>query len=144
MAAQLTDIADALGTTSGRSRTVLEFTRTMKQVVDRAKQPDFTAASWAPLAEFVATDDFHRVGPFKDAYDWPTYVAFLTGWAPTSHWECSLRRITEVGNLVYLELEERMAPGDSANAANSASVYEFDDTGDIRRLDVYLQFPSPD
>jgi hypothetical protein len=71
--------------------------------------------------------------------DWPQYVAFLTGWAPRRHWECSVRRVTEAGSLVMLELEERSAPDDPAAAANSVSAYEFDDAGKIRQLDVYLQ-----
>src|SRR3546814_20332092 len=68
---------------------------------------------------------------------WPEYVAFLTGWAPRRHWECSFRRITEKGNVVFLELEERRQPRDSSVAANSPSVYELDDAGRIRHPDDY-------
>lgn len=128
---------------TGLARTVLDYTLEMKRIVDSAKGPGFGAGSWEPLARVVATEDFTRIGPFKDQMTWPAYVDFLTGWAPHSHWECSFRRIVENGNVVFLELEERMAPGDSAGAANSLSAFDFDDSGRLRRLAVYLQLPAP-
>src|SRR3546814_19710265 len=115
----------------------------MKRIIYSAKEPGFDESSWVPLAGLVDRDAFIRVGPFKDEMTWPEYVAFLTGWAPRRHWECSFRRITEKGNVVFLELEERSQPGDSSVAANSLSVYELDDAGRIRHLDVYLQMPAP-
>src|SRR3546814_15014468 len=79
----------------------------MKRIIYSAKEPGFDESSWVPLAGLVDRDAFIRVGPFKDEMTWPEYVAFLTGWAPRRHWECSFRRITEKGNVVFLELEER-------------------------------------
>jgi hypothetical protein len=137
----LTEVDAVVGRYTGLSRTVLDYTLEMKRIVDSAKGPGFDAGSWEPLARVVATDDFTRVGPFKDEMTWPQYVAFLTAWAPGSHWECSFRRITESGNLVFLELEERSEPGDSSGAANSLSAFDFDDSGRLRRLAVYLQMP---
>lgn len=139
----LREVDAVLGDHTGLSRTVLEYTLEMKRIVDRAKAPGFDTTSWEPLARLVATDAFVRVGPFKDEMTWPDYVAFLTSWAPKRHWECSFRRISETGNLVFLELEERSSPGDSTGAANSLSVYEFDGSAKLRRLDVYLQMPMP-
>jgi hypothetical protein len=108
-------------------------------VVDEAKQPGFSEASWAPLAELVDVDAFERVGAFKEVQRWPEYVTFLTGWASGATWECSFKRITESGDLVFLELEERLGMGDVKTAVNSLSVYEFNDAGKIRHLDIYLQ-----
>ncbi|MGZ4693305.1 MAG: hypothetical protein ACXWA3_06730 [Acidimicrobiales bacterium] len=127
----------------GLSRTVLQYTRTLKDIVDRAEQPGFTSDEWGPLGALVDAERFERVGPFKDAMSWSEYVEFLTAWATTSYWECTFKRITETGYLVFLELEERMAPGDTANAVNSLSVYELADDGLIRHLDVYLQMAWP-
>jgi hypothetical protein len=136
---ELLDIEAVAANHTGLSRTVLDYVSEMKRTIDRAKEPGFDEASWKQLGSYVAVDAFTRVGPFKDAMDWPQYVAFLTGWAPRRHWECSVRRVTEAGSLVMLELEERSAPDDPAAAANSVSAYEFDDAGKIRQLDVYLQ-----
>lgn len=137
------DVDTVVGDHTGLSRTVLEYTLEMKRIVDRAKEPGFDEHSWEPLARLVATEEFSRVGPFKDVMTWPEYVAFLTGWAPRRHWECSFRRITERGSLVFLELEERSEPGSSDHAANSLSVYEFTNAGQLRHLDVYLQMEMP-
>ena len=139
MTGALHDVDAIVGEHTGLARTVLEYTLEMKRIVDRAKQPDFDERNWDSLARLVATDNFTRIGPFKDVMSWPEYVAFLTRWAPTRHWECSFRRITQTGDLVFLELEERSDPDDPAAAANSLSIYDFDDRDRLRRLDVYLQ-----
>ena len=101
-------------------------------------------SGWAPLAELVAVDEFERVGNFKEVMDWSGYVEFLTNWAKSSEWECTFKRITESGGVVFLELEERSRIGDFSNVVNSVSVYEFDDAGRIRHIDVYLQMALPD
>ena len=44
---------------------------------------------------------------------------------------------------MFLELEERVRAGDFSNVVNSVSVYEFDDAGKIRHLDIYLQMALP-
>ncbi len=137
------NIEDVLDDHTGLSRAVLEYTLEMKRTVDRAKLDGFDRDSWATLARFVDVESFERVGPFKDHMTWPEYVEFLTSWAPGRYWECSLRSITDVGDRVFVELEERNVPGDSTSAANSLSVYEFDDDGRLRHLAVYLQMAMP-
>jgi hypothetical protein len=133
------DVNDIVDDFSGRSRRVLEYCMTTKRLVDAAKRPGFSVDSWTPLAGLVAIDEFERVGPFKEVMKWPEYVDFLTNWATSSEWECSFKRITEPDGVVFLELEERSTVGDFSNVVNSLSVYEFDSTGLIRRIDVYLQ-----
>ena len=144
--AALCDVADVVDDYSGRCRAVLDYCMTTKYLVDAAKQPGFTVDSWAPLAELVDTDGFVRVGNFKEVMNWQDYVEFLTNWATSAQWECSFKRITETGNVVFLELEERSGISGSRNSVNSLSVYEFDSQGKIARIDVYLQMalPNPD
>lgn len=139
----LRDISEVIDDYAGRSRTVLQYGLTTKRLVDEAKRPGFSSESWAPLAALVATEEFERVGAFKEVMDWPAYVDFLTNWATSSEWECSLRRITETPDAVFLELEERSRIGEFANSVNSLSVYAFDDAGKIRRIDLYLQMELP-
>ena len=140
---ELRDVRDVIEHTSGLSRTVLDYSLIMKDLVDAAKRPGFSADSWAPLAALIDVDDFERVGNFKEVMTWPDYVGFLTNWAPTSLWECSFKRITESGDVVFLELEERSTTGDFASVVNSLSVYEFNAAGRIRHLDIYLQMALP-
>jgi hypothetical protein len=142
--AELREIDEVLEEHIGLPRRVLEYSVTMKQLVDKAKDPGFSEESWAPLAAIVAVDDFERVGNFKEVMTWPEYVGFLTGWATSAEWEGSFKRITEAPGLVFLELEERSSYGDVTSAVNSVSVYEFDEADKIRYLDIYLQMPLPD
>ncbi|WP_238428911.1 hypothetical protein [Frankia nepalensis] len=115
----------------------------VKGLLDSAKEPGFSVESWAPLAELVEVDEFERVGNFKEVMTWRDYVNFLTPWAISANWECSFKRLTERPGVVYLELEERSRVNGNLRAINSLSVYEFNETGKIRHLDVYLQMPLP-
>jgi hypothetical protein len=137
------ELAEVITAHTGHSRTVLQYAATTGRLVTEAKTPGFTETGWAPLADLVDTENFLRVGAFKEEMDWAGYTAFLTGWATTSDWECTFKRITEHGDLVFLELEERSVVGDFRSVVNSLSVYEFSDDGRIRRLDLYLQMPLP-
>jgi hypothetical protein len=135
----VTAIADVIGEATGRSRTVLEYSEVLAALVKSAKEVGFTKDSWAPLAELVAVDEFVRIGPFKEVMNWHEYTEFLTNWAKSSDWGCSLKRITETSDLALLELEEFSQIGDFASVVNSASVYEFNADGKIRYIAVYLQ-----
>ncbi|WP_405183052.1 hypothetical protein OG225_19755 [Nocardia sp. NBC_01377] len=137
------DIRVAMENHHGNVRRALEYACVTKGVVDGAKQPGFSAASWDPLRALVSVHDFVRVGNFKETMRWDEYVSFLTGWASAAEWDCSFKRITEAGGLVFLELEERSAFGEFSNSVNSLSVYEFTQEGAIRRIDVYLQMALP-
>ncbi|WP_317931114.1 hypothetical protein [Halioxenophilus sp. WMMB6] len=140
----LQNVDDVINQYSGKSHQVLVYCQLMKALVDQAKQPGFSEESWAPLAELIETKDFQRIGNFKEEMDWSGYVAFLTGWAMGSEWECSFKRITEVGNTVFLELEERSVMGGFSSSVNSFSVYEFNANGKVQHVDVYLQMELPD
>lgn len=141
---ELRDVDDIINDYSGLSRKVLDYSRITGRLVGEAKKPGFTVDSWAPLRELIDTGNFVRVGNFKEVMNWDEYVGFLTNWASNSDWECSFKRITEVGNVVFLELEERSRIGDVSNSVNSVSVYEFNKAGKIVRVDVYLQMALPD
>lgn len=115
---------------------VLDYTQTMKRLVPAITAP----ADWAPLAEFVAVDEFERVGTFLEVQDWQQYTEMLTQWASaTETFETTVRRISELPGLVYFEIEERHFRGGNVNVVNSMTVFEFDEDGTIRHLDVYLQ-----
>jgi hypothetical protein len=128
--------------TGALSRTVLDFEAELRRLVKAAKTAGFTSANWAPLAEFIAVDEFERVGTWLEVMDWDQYAAFLTQWAGASMgFETTVRRVSEVPGLVYLEIEERHTRADGVAVVNSLSVYEFNAAGKIRHLDVYLQQP---
>ena len=103
--------------------------------------PDLESADdWAPLADFVAVEEFERVGTFLEVQNWRQYTEMLTQWAgATDSFSTEVRRISEIGALVYYEIEERHSRGDNVNVVNSMTVFEFDEQAKIRRLFVYLQ-----
>jgi hypothetical protein len=49
---------------------VLEYDRIISAVVQAAKEPGFSRASWAPLEALIAVDDFERVGILRETMDW--------------------------------------------------------------------------
>jgi hypothetical protein len=118
------------------TRKVLEYEHAMKRLVPAITAP----ADWAPLAEFVAVDTFERVGTFREVQDWGQYTEMLTQWAAaTEKFETTVRRISELPGRVYFEIEERHFRSGNVHVVNSMTVFEFDEDGKIRHLDVYLQ-----
>jgi len=134
------DVAEIIDNYSGLSRTVLDYSVTVKGLADECKQPSFQNEKWNELFEqYFDKDNFQRIGHLKEVMDYPTYIEFQTKWAPYSDWECSFKRITEQDNVVILELEERITVGGETNAVNTISVYEFNDSGKFQHIDIYLQ-----
>jgi hypothetical protein len=120
------------------TRRVLEYDEAMRRLVPEAKDP----ADFAPLAEYVAVDEFERVGTFLEVQDWQQYTEMLTKWASaTDSFATTVRRITEVPGFVYYEIEERHTRGGGVHVVNSMTVFQFNDAGKICHLDVYLQQP---
>ncbi|TAL02617.1 MAG: hypothetical protein EPO08_06595 [Rhodospirillaceae bacterium] len=121
------------------SRIVVRYADMMERLVAKAKENGFTAADWEPLAELVAVDEFKRVGCFREVMSWSEYTAFLTGWACSTAFASTLRRITEVPGLVYYEIEERHTREGQLTVVDTLSVFEFNKAGKLCKLNVYLQ-----
>jgi len=120
------------------TRHVLEYTEAMERLVATVR----AAGDWTPLREFVSVEEFGRVGVFMEVQDWAQYLEMLTSWATaTDSFETTVRRISEVGDLVYYEIEERHFRGDKVHVVNSMTVFAFNADGKIRHLDVYVQQP---
>jgi hypothetical protein len=99
-----------------------------------------SSADYAPVAEFVAVDEFKRVGAYLEELDWPAYTEFLTGWASGgTQFEFTQFHISEIGNAVFQEIEERHQRGDQFIKKNVIAVYRFTPEGKIRHLDIYEQ-----
>lgn len=140
---EMKPVAEVIEQYSGRQRIVLDYSERMKLLVDQAKSPGFNEQSWEPIRELIETEQFIRVGNFKEVMRWQDYVTFLTGWATSANWDCSFKRITEANGVVFLELEERSEIGDFNSVVNSMSVYEFNDRDQIVHIDIYLQMELP-
>src|SRR5262245_42699955 len=104
------------------TRVVLDYERTIRQLVPGAKN----SADWAPLTQFVATDEFERVGCFLEVQNWQQYTQMLSQWvSATARFETTVRRIRELPDAVYYEIEERHFHGDKVDIVNSMTVFVF-------------------
>jgi hypothetical protein len=127
---------------TGLSRKVLQYSERFLQIVNKIKKPGFSEADWAPLEELVDLQNFQRVGVFLTARvevsNWQQYKGFITEYGGNTSWEGTLRRITEVPGLVYLELEERNSRNSVTDIANTVTIYKFNEAGKLSNLDVYV------
>jgi hypothetical protein len=129
-------------TYKGLSAKVLQYSESFLSIVNRIKQPGFSDADWAPLEALVDLKNFRRQGVFLGAVaetsDWRHYKELLSKYGGHSEWEGTLRRITEVPGLVYLELEERNSRNGVMDVANTVTIYEFNSAEKLIKLDVYV------
>ena len=125
------------------SRLALQYSFVMRDLIVKAKQPDFTVADWAPLAEFVAIDEFERIGNYRERVTWDQYDDLLTMWGKTTGWDFNVRRVTEGDGYAILELEESAKYADRLDTYTSVSVYEFNATNKLRHLEIYLSKAEP-
>jgi hypothetical protein len=118
------------------TRKVMQYQDTVRQLVPTVKTPE----DWAPLASLIAIDRFERIGTFLEVQTWRQYTEMLTGWAQSvDSFETTVRRVSELPERVYFEIEERHFLGDNAHVVNSMTVFEFDTDAKICHIDVYLQ-----
>jgi hypothetical protein len=95
---------------------------------------------WEPVAEFIEPDQFKRVGAYLEELTWPQYREFLTNWAAGgTRFEMTEFHISEIGNTVFQEIEERHYRGEEFIRKNVIAVYRFNDRNKIIHLDIYEQ-----
>jgi len=118
----------------------LEYTDCIKRTVDAAKQPGFDETGWGELAALLDTSQFVRVGNDKVKMGWEVYRGLLMQWATTTDFWAEFHRISQVGNLVFLELTEHNTPrGGVESVVNSLTTYEYDEQGRLVKLGIFLQ-----
>ncbi len=126
----------------GLSRKVLQYAERFLDVITKIKQPGFSDAEWAPIEELLDVEHFQRFGVFLHAQaevmNWQQYKGVLAQFGGMATWEGTLRRITEVPGLVFLELEERNTLQGVTHVSNTVTIYEFNPAGKLRKLDVYV------
>jgi len=94
------------------------------------------------LLPLIDPDRFRRRGNERTEMDWPAYRAMLGQWNQADgKYEKTLHRASEVGDVVYLDLDERSTHHDgSVSALRSISIYEFDAADKIVGVDVIMGF----
>ena len=126
----------------GLSRKVVQYSERFLTVINKIKKPGFAEADWAPLEELVDLKGFRRLGVFlgerAEISNWQQYKKLIGEYGGMTEWEGTLRRITEVPGLVYLEMEERNSRGGVTDVSNTVTIYEFNPAEKLSKLDVYV------
>jgi len=126
----------------GLSRKVLQYCAGFKLIADKIRQGSISESDWAVMEELVDVPNFQREGVFLtdrvEISTWQQYKKILNQYGGMTQWEGSLRRITEVPGLVFLELEERNTREGVTDVSNTVTIYGFNDAGRLRKLDVYV------
>ena len=126
----------------GLSRKVIEYSEAFAAIVEKAKRGALTDADWEPIEQIVNVSAFERLGVFlgpqAEAIDWPKYRHYVSQYAAGTEWEGTLRHITEQGNRVIMELQERNTRGGETDVSNTVTIYGFDDRQRLCRLEVYV------
>ena len=127
---------------TGLSRKVLQYCENFRRITSRMKQPGFSEAEWATVEELVDVGSFRRMGVFltktSEVSNWQQYRKLISEYGGMTSWEGTLRRITEVPGLVFLELEERNSRNGVTDVSNTVTIYEFNGAGKLCKLDAYV------
>ena len=109
-------------------------------IAERTGGQGASDADWEELSDCVATNEFKRVGAYLEELNWTEYLRFLTQWAGGgTRFEMTVFRISEIGDTVFKEIEERHYRGDEFIRKNVMSVYRFNANRKIVHLDIYEQ-----
>lgn len=127
---------------TGLSRRVIEYSELFARLVESIKESGSSGVAWGPLEELVDVDNFVRQGVFltdkPETIGWQTYKSYIEQYGGETDWEATLRHLTEAGNRVILELEERNTRAGFTHIANTVMAYGFDDEGKVKTLEVYV------
>jgi hypothetical protein len=127
---------------TGLSRKVLQYSENFTRIVAKLKQRGSTEAEWAAMEELVDVPNYQRMGVFlgdhAEVSTWQEYKKLIIQYGGMTSWEGTLRRITEVPGLVFLELEERNTRDGVMDVSNTVTIYQFNPAGKLVKLDVYV------
>ncbi len=97
-------------------------------------------ADWEPMGEYIDVANFKRVGAYLEVLNFVDYCEFLAGWAAGgTQFEFTEFHVTEVGNALFQEIEERHTRGSDFIRKNVIAVYRFNADSKIVHLDIYEQ-----
>jgi hypothetical protein len=134
------DWTDKAAIDSPRVKRAIEYGDIMTGVVNGT-----TTQTFDDLKPLIDETRFVRRGNERGEMDWPSYRAMLGQWADhAGKYEKTLHRASEVGDVVYLDLDEYPTAKDgTVNPLRSISLYQFDADDRIVSVDVIMGFHQP-
>jgi hypothetical protein len=113
------------------------FTKTQSAILAAGVK---STSDWDPILAFIDPDRFKRVGAYLEEFDWTQYREFLSGWASGgTRFERTVFYVTEVGDTVFREIEERHYRGEEFIRKNVMAVFRFNAENRIIHLQIYEQ-----
>jgi len=94
---------------------------------------------WGKVESYVDVPRFKRVGAYLEDLDWAAYKRFMIEWAGSTRFEMTVFQVTEIGRMVFQEIEERHWKDDEFIRKNVVAIYRFDEADRIIHLDIYEQ-----
>jgi len=119
---------------SGSALAYMDF---VKGEAPRTLEPGFSHADWDDLARLVDTASFTRVAGHGEAMDWTETVDLMhrsVGGTKTY----VLRGASEVGNRVFLELEETVSHEGGPMVFDSVYIFTFNTAGKVTKLEFFM------
>jgi ketosteroid isomerase-like protein len=102
---------------------------------------------WGAFAATLSDDGFTRIGPYGDEYPSKReYVAFISELMPTlPGYEMRVDRVTYSADrrLAVAELSETVEVDGAPLVTPEALVFDLDDHGRIRRIQIFIQKSTP-
>jgi hypothetical protein len=127
--------------TSPRAKRAIAYGDMLAKIVNGK-----TGEGWDALLPMIDAERFTRIGNERDdPKDWQAYRTLLDQWIGMDKaYEKKLHRASEVGNVVYLDLDESSTLADGTiSSLRSISIYEFDEMDRIISVDVCMGFHQP-
>ena len=121
-------------------RTALRMLEITDRLVHQAKQPGFSVDAWDELAVLVVVDEFQRIAANRESRGWSEDIRLLHQFALVAEFGHQLRRITEIGNTVFMDVIETIVTNTDSFSVNTLGVVEFDDAGKISRRTTFQQW----
>lgn len=137
----MTKSYEAWGAALGRNgRNALRKLEITDRLVRQAKQPGFHEDAWDELAALVVVEEFQRIAANRETRSWGEDIRLLHQFALVADFSHEIRRITEIGNTVFIDVIETVVTEDDSFSVNTLGVLEFDDAGKIRRNTTFQQW----
>lgn len=122
------------------ARTALRAIAITDRLVRQAKQPGFSTNAWNELAELHAVDEFQRIAANREARGWDEDVRLRHQFALVADFSYQIRRIADVGKVVFVDMIETLVTKDDSFSINTLGVVEFNGAGKIVKNTTYQQW----
>jgi len=126
-----------VSTTAPFVQRAIDFVTAIGGLAARTRQGHADPGAWAALAQDVAIADFRYVGRARENLDWAEFLDRLDHWSRATDFTGTVERVEQSASLVFVQLGETWGAGDAVQHLTTMTIFEFDATGRLRRIDAF-------